>query len=278
LEQNHLKNVMPRQPIERRQGIFWMLTVPAHAYTPWLPQALQWCRGQLEEGQGGFLHWQLCCAFRKKESLIGVRELFGPFHAEITRSSAAADYVWKEDTRIAGTQFELGARPCARNVARDWDAIWESAKSGDLLAIPPSIRIQSYRTLCQIRADHERPIGMERTCYVYWGRTGSGKSRAAWAAGGLESYPKDPRTKFWCGYDGQEHVIIDEFRGGIDVGHLLRWLDRYPVIVEKKGSSVVLKANKIWITSNLSPDLWYPGLDNETYQALLRRLNIIHFE
>lgn len=84
-------------------------------------------------------------------------------------------------------------------------------------------------------------------------------------------------TKWWCGYLGNEHVVIDEFRGVIDVAHLLRWLDRYPVLVEIKGSSVVLKAKTIWITSNLDPRLWYPDIDQETLDALLRRLNITHF-
>jgi len=71
--------------------------------------------------------------------------------------------------------------------------------------------------------------------------------------------------------------VVDEFRGGIDIAHLLRWCDRYPVIVELKGSSTVLSATKIWITSNLSPDDWYPELDVETKAALRRRLNITHF-
>lgn len=123
-----------------------------------------------------------------------------------------------------------------------------------------------------------QPIGIERQCFVYWGRTGTGKSRLAWERAGTDAYPKDPRTKFWDGYQGQLHVVVDEFRGGIDISHLLRWLDRYPVIVEIKGSSVVLKATSVWITSNVNPEDWYPLLDNETKQALLRRLTITHFE
>jgi len=119
---------------------------------------------------------------------------------------------------------------------------------------------------------------MVRTCWVYWGRTGTGKSRRAWDEAGLDAYAKDPRTKFWCGYFGQEHVVLDEFRGGIDVSHLLRWLDRYPVSVEIKGSSVPLAATTFWITSNLDPRVWYPELDEETLNAFLRRLNIIHFD
>lgn len=127
---------------------------------------------------------------------------------------------------------------------------------------------------------------MERTCHVFWGRTGTGKSRRAWEEAGFEAFAKDPRTKFWDGYQGEEHVvigkklselIIDEFRGGIDIAHMLRWLDRYPVRVEVKGSSRPLAATTIWITSNLDPRDWYSEVDSETRDALLRRLNITHF-
>lgn len=105
-----------------------------------------------------------------------------------------------------------------------------------------------------------------------------GKSRLAWEEAGMDAYPKDPRTKFWCGYRDHEHVVIDEFRGGIDIAHMLRWLDRYPVIVEVKGGAQVLKAKKVWITSNLEPKFWYPDADAATVDALMRRLNIVNME
>jgi len=112
--------------------------------------------------------------------------------------------------------------------------------------------------------------------HVFWGPTGTGKSRRAWDEATLDAYPKDPRTKFWDGYNGQRNVVIDEFRGGIDISHLLRWLDRYPVNVEIKGSSVCLKAEEMWITSNLSPESWYPELDIDTKAALARRMTVEH--
>jgi len=262
----------------RRQGVYWLLTIPHHDFTPYLPPGISWIRGQLELGETGYLHWQVCLSLDKKGSLSSVTGTFGTgIHAEISRSSAASEYVWKEDTRVPGTQFELGARPIKRNDPHDWERIWELAVAGDLGCIPAQIRVQSYRTLRAICADHSKPVGMERSCNVYWGRTGSGKSRRAWEEAGLDAYAKDPNTKFWCGYHGQKHVIIDEFRGRIDVSHLLRWLDRYPVSVEIKGSSVPLAACKYWITSNVDPRLWFVDLDPETLQALLRRFYVINF-
>lgn len=113
---------------------------------------------------------------------------------------------------------------------------------------------------------------------MYWGPTGTGKSRRAWESGGDGAYAKCPRSKFWDGYQAQETVIIDEFRGGIDVAHLLRWFDRYPCRVEIKGSSRPLMAKTIWITSNLHPHDWYPDLDVATTLALMRRLTVEEFE
>nr|WAE42629.1 MAG: replication associated protein [Cressdnaviricota sp.] len=271
----------------RLQGIFWMLTIPHYGFTPYLPEGVSWIRGQLERGtleesiegvaNEGYLHWQIVIGLSSKKTLIQVRRIFGEYHAEITKSEAANEYVWKEQTRIQGTQFELGRRPFKRNQATDWDDVWRNAKEDNLMAIPADLRVRYYNTLRKIAADFADPIGQERTCSVFIGPTATGKSRRAWAEATIEAYPKDPRSKFWCGYRGQEHVVIDEFHGDIAISHLLRWLDRYPVIVEIKGSSVCLRATQIWITSNLEVEEWYPLLNEATMEALKRRLTITHF-
>lgn len=229
------------------------------------------------DGVEGFLHWQILVIFTRKLRLGGVKSIFGrTCHAEPSRSKAADDYVWKDDTRIANTQFELGARPLNRANSADWEAIKRDAKRGRLDDIPGDIFVRNYGNLKRIAVDHCEPIAVERHVTVYWGPTGVGKSHRAWAEAGIDAYPKDPRSKFWDGYRDQKHVVIDEFRGDIDVAHILRWFDKYPVIVEVKGSSVVFKAERIWITSNLSPDQWYPTLDQLTRDALMRRLNIVN--
>lgn len=262
----------------RRQGIIWLATIPHYGFTPWLPPTIVYIKGQLEQAESGFIHWQLIFHFGRKQSLRGVRELLGPWHYELTRSEAAENYVWKEATRIAGTQFELGVKPFQRSRKTDWDEVWTAAVSGDLSGVPSDIRIRSYFALRAISAEFLLPIGIERTCKIYWGRSGTGKSRKAWERAGVEGYPKDPRTKFWCGYTGQEHVVIDEFRGGIDISHMLRWLDRYPCRVEIKGSSVPLRARAFWITSNTHPATWWPDLDAATLDAFYRRVEIEFFE
>lgn len=265
----------------RRQAIFWIFTIPRLKFDAptSLPSGIKWIKGQLEIGETtGYEHWQFIVAFDRKQSLQQCRERFGPFNAEPTRSAAANDYVWKDDTAVADTRFEFGACPFRRNERRDWEGIWTAAQSGDLDRIPADVRVVSYRTLRAIASDFSVCVPLVRTALVFWGKTGTGKSRAAWELAGLDAYPKDPRSKFWDGYDDQEFVIVDEYRGAIDISHILRWTDRYPVRVEIKGSSKPLKAKTLIFTSNLHPNDWYPGLDAATLDALIRRLSIVEYK
>lgn len=253
-----------------------MLTIRHCDFTPWLPSGCTWIRGQLERGDGGYLHWQVLVSFRKKVSLAGVVSVFGKHHAELTRSEAAGEYVWKEETGIPATRFELGEKPINPSSRIDWDVVWERAKSGDLDAIPAFVRVKSYRTIRAIGSDFSKAYPMVRTCRVFWGSTGTGKSKRAWEEAGDNAYIKSARSKFWDGYQSEENIIIDEFRGNIDIGYLLTWLDRYPVRVEIKGSSVPLNAKRFWICSNLEPKDWYPDCDYITHDALLRRMEVIN--
>lgn len=262
---------------------YFLLTIPAGDWQKpdELPQGTTYLKGQLERGAGGFEHWQLVVCTARKSRCSALKALFTrTTHVEPSRSAAANAYVWKDDTCVdPDTRFELGSLPTQRSSAKDWDAVWDSAKRGRYDEIPADIRVRCYGTLTKIAKDHMSPVGMARTVHVFWGDTGTGKSRRAWDEAGLNAYPKEPTTKFWDGYRGQQHVVIDEFRGVIEISHLLRWLDRYPVCVECKFGAVEFHATTIWITSNLSPDDWYPNADTETKAALRRRFaSVVHFQ
>ena len=237
------------------QARYWILTIPEDRWEPCLPDGVEYVKGQKECGHAtGYLHWQLIAYFKHNTTLYRVKRIFGDnIRAERTRSEAAEDYVWKEDTRVEGTQFEFGVKSFKRNNKTDWDKALQSAKSGVFEEIPPDVVIRCYGNLKRIYVDNLKPVAEEKCTHVFWGATGTGKSKRAWEEATLEAYPKGPTSIWWCGYAGHENVVIDEFRGSIGISHMLRWLDRYPVVVEVKGSSVVLKAKKIWITSNLHP-------------------------
>jgi len=88
------------------QARYWLLTIPHADFLPWLPPDISHIRGQLERGgTTNYLHWQLCVAFKRKVRLRFVKHVFGPsVHAEPSRSDAAREYVWKDDTAIRETR------------------------------------------------------------------------------------------------------------------------------------------------------------------------------
>lgn len=198
------------QPEQRLRGrarsssscLYWIITWPVAAAgtfdplspTYVLPPGVTWLRGQRELGAGGLDHWQFVCSFSTNQRLGGVTAVFPGSHAEPTRSTAAESYVWKDDTAVPDTRFNLGAKSVRRNSAVDWERVWDSAKSGDLASIPANVLVPHYRTIRAIRSDYQRPSPVERTVHVFWGRTGTGKSRRAWDEAGLDAYTKVKKT------------------------------------------------------------------------------------
>lgn len=188
-----------------------------------LPDGASYMAGQLEVGgTTGYRHWQAVLYFRNRASLRRIKALFPRAHAEVTRSSAARDYVWKDDTAVPDTRFEFGSMPMNRNNRTDWDSVLLDTRAGNWDSIPADVYIRCFSNLNKIHVESLKPVAQEKTVYVFWGRTGTGKSRRAWDEATFDAYPKDPCTKWWDGYRGQRNVVIDEFRGQIGISHLLR--------------------------------------------------------
>lgn len=275
-----IRNLPKRSRESRRQGRYWLLTIPHEHFTPYLPPGIQWIKGQLERGGNtDYLHWQFVLSTPQKVSIRFIQQLFGvQMHAELTNSKKAEDYVWKDETCVSPTtRFELGRKKSNRDPKHDWEAIRQSAIQNDLHAISPDVYVRYFSSLERIASRHFRPAILERESYVFWGPTATGKSHTAWAITNMCAYPKNPLDKWWDSYQGQEDVVIDEFRGGIPFPLLLRWTDKFPQLVQTKGSNAMLRVKRMFFTSNVHPREWYPDLDSATQDAILRRLKIYEF-
>ena len=265
-----------------KQFRYFLLTIPADRWTPptQLPDGLQYLKGQQERGERGFLHWQVLAVFGKPVSLKKAKTYFcHQSHLEPSRSSAADLYVWKKETAIEETQFEVGEKKFQRNSRTDWAKVKEAAVSGRMNDIPDDIFVRHYSTLKKIHTDFARPTvrGVQEV-NVYWGETGTGKSRRAFDECGETYYIKMSSTKWFDGYRGEENIIIDEFTGQVAIEHLLKWIDRYPCAAEVKGGQVFLNTKRWWFTSNIDPTLWYPLAPEEQVKALRRRFtSVVHF-
>lgn len=111
-----------------------------------------------------------------------------------------------------------------------------------------------------LRAEHQRD--WQTVVTVYWGPSGSGKSRRAREEAGPGAFwlPKPSSSTaplYWDGYEGQEHVVIDEFYGWMSRDTMQRVIDRYPLPVACRGYSAPFVAKKVWITSNDPPEKWW---------------------
>lgn len=223
----------------------------------------------------GYLHWQICVAFKKKVSLKAVKETFGQSaHCEPSRSAAANDYVNKEDTAVANTQFALGILPVKSNSKQDWDRIWDLAKAGKINDIPANIRIRHYTTIKKIRTDfQEKPLDLDSVTGTWiYGEPGVGKSRLAREMA-PHAYIK-AQNKWWDGYQHQEDVILDDLDSDC-LGHYLKiWADCYSFTAEVKGGSMQIRPKRIIVTSNYKPCELFK--DDVMGKAITRRFNLIH--
>ena len=62
-------------------------------------------------------------------------------------------------------------------------------------------------------------------------------------------FEKAGNTKWWCGYDGERNVLIDEFKGDSfgRIEEMNNMINSGTKIVETKGGSTVLQAERIFI-------------------------------
>lgn len=120
------------------------------------------------------------------------------------------------------------------------------------------------------------------TIEIYWGDSGTGKTRKA-IEDNPDAYivtkPNGNNTLWYDGYTGQTTLIYDEFYGWASYDHILRICDRYPLKVQIKGGFVEMRATKIIFTSNKPYTDWWPNVNDKS--AFERRIKefgkITHF-
>jgi len=109
-----------------------------------------------------------------------------------------------------------------------------------------------------------------------WGKTGTGKSRFCYDQVQDRSVWRPGDYKWFDGYAGQEIIIIDDYRGEYALPVFLNLCDRYPMQVPVKGGFANWCPKKIYITSNVNPNLWY-STDGFSLDAFKRRLDVVEF-
>lgn len=249
----------------------------------------------LEVGEAGTPHIQGYIEFRNKRRLNGVRLLLGGrAHLDGSRGDQASNkqYCSKgEQPKAEWDQFGVDGPTYGRNAqVFEYGTPKNQGKRSDLEAVRSSI--DSGATVDELWDDHfgsmvryekafkryrSRRIRRDETkapeIFVLWGPTGTGKSRFPRLVNPeLFSVP-DVKLKWWDGYEGDETILIDDFDGKeVAIADFLRITDRYNIQVPVKGSFEPLLATRIWISSNTSPDDWFPNEIQAKRDAVRRRL------
>lgn len=119
------------------------------------------------------------------------------------------------------------------------------------------------------------------TVIVLVGASGTGKSvraRRMIAEFGVScfkmQYPEGSRTTWWDGYDKQECILMDEFRGQVPVLTMNELVDFGGFRGQVKGSQIEIVADTIIICSNYLPNDWwrYTARKRASLLAFFRRL------
>lgn len=224
-------------------------------------------RGQLEKGECGTPHFQACFGGGKKFRLPALQKKFsGPFqaHIEVSKSPYEAwQYCGKAESRVDST-MEWGIPPAALNRKGDKGArnklllakgARQAVDDGDItLEQLPKLKhaIDLYHSL------NSAPTDLDKLTNVWiYGPPGTGKSRSARLDYGV--YYDKPINKWWCNYDLQPTVILDDFSREHSVlgAHLKRWADLYPFTAETKGGACLIRPQRIVVTSNYTiEEIW----------------------
>lgn len=227
-------------------------------------------------------HGQGFVCFRNRQRFSGAKRLVGlRAHIEPARGTVREnrDYCSKD-----GNFVEWGSAPKepsvqgAEGTKRKWNQIYESAKDGNLEAIPREILVKHYSSLKRIcfdnahkevrTLDHNTPAGL-------WIHGPPGVGKSLWARNNCKSLFEKQINKWWDGYSKQDVVLLDDFDHVHKClgHHLKRWADVYPFNAEVKGGAMTIRPRGIIVTSNYAPHDIFDDVSMQ--EAINRRFKIV---
>lgn len=254
-----------------------------------------------ERGENGTPHLQGYIYFRCPRAFTSVANSLGEPRAHVERARGSPNQN-KEYCSKQHVIFEHGE--CPQQGRRiDLENIRKCIENG---ATDVEIASQSFATWCQYgrrfsdyrRLLQVRPRRWKSVVVWIWGETGTGKTRFVHELDdvgvkrqinvSLERYEGsvvddlrglyiavDPSFSWTDGYEGQDSVLIDDYRGECPLASFLRLLDRYPMQVPVKGGFTEWSPKIIYITSNLLPRSCYASKTQEELAPLYRRIDYL---
>jgi len=245
---------------------------------------------QYERGESGTPHLQGYFRFKSRRSFKAIRDLvvakgLRGIHLELRRGTIeqAIEYCTREskrDTAAFAEIVEFGVRPVGAGSRTDIRSVLELVKQNksirQIIDEHPEAYFRYAKGIDRAKFVYQNARDFKTEIRWYYGGTGTGKSRLAFEEAGATAYWKAGGTKWWDGYEGQEFVIIDDYRCDLCPFHvLLRLFDRYPCSVEGKGCSMQFNSKVIIVTAPHKPENMWKNRSTEDINQLLRRIETI---
>ncbi|AIF76270.1 Rep [Bat circovirus] len=235
---------------------------------------------QLESGESNTRHYQIYLRFNNPQRSSRLAGLLPRAHYEAARHPDSAElYCRKSESRIDGPWTNI--RPGGTKRKSEYNDLLKTIQTTQKSTA--ELATEYFPLFCRNYSNIRRTISIIRPVEPrswkthvewHWGKTGTGKSRYAYDTTVNKSVYWKNSTEWWDHYEGQEYVVIDDFRGEWPLKFLLNLFDRYPMKVQCKGYTAEFVSKTIIVTANYEPSHWY-YFDEEGLRALLRRIDFI---
>lgn len=234
-----------------------------------------------EIGNQGTDHIQGYIYKRNKISFNTIKRCIPRAHIEIARGSPKSN---QQYCSKGGNYEEYGFLPrqgSRNDIAEFRDAILEDLSEEEILMNYPEMMAKYdrfYQRCRNIVLKKKAKKMYQPEVIVITGDPGSGKTRHVYDNNNHEDIYKmevgdgSANSIFWDNYNGESVILIDDFHNNFKLDYMLRLLDRYPMKLNIKGSHTWKCAKKIYITSNIETDRWYPNCPEIHRKALYRRI------
>jgi len=272
---------------------------------------------QLEEGANGTEHFQGYIEFKKQQRMSAAKKLLGENpHMEAANGDKESNlkYCTKEEGRKEGPWIwgtcteEMG--PGKRNDLNDFAMMIEEyggitdevmqAFPGHALQFRRQAKERTEEIVMKLAKEKEKAWWMEQKrlkdaglpyltqrqmkCIMLFGPTAVGKTthvKLETLGMGEDLYEKAGNNKWYPGYAGEKHMLVDEMTTGFcekDIRNFNKMTNLGMNVQEVKGSHVLLDVETAWFTTNKHPlHIWDEVKESGTYKAFIRRFDEVHW-
>lgn len=243
------------------------------------------------------LHYHYYVEFRDKVSMNFVKAMFddSSIHIERRRGTQVQAIAYctpeffskkhqaikRDYTYVSETEDMIySGFPKCPGRRTDWIAIHDLIKEGvpasEIFDLFPRKSVVFRNHILRACADSRRRrhtgLRLKRDVHIIWGDAGTGKDHDTIEKYGAENVYELTRDEhgavWWDGYEGQDVLLISDFKWWLTRDRLLNICGSRMIRVNIKGACEWWTGSTVVITSNFDPHTWYPDEHGTGWKGL----------